>query len=181
MQFADTQILGYQSSTGVQGEKHDPSKGLYCSTTSAPRQDRQGLVEHLQSDLHKYNLKRKIAGLPPVTREWFQARKAQLASAQAQGAQSAVPQGCVRIWACPLTKKVFKTEHTFQAHTRSRKFQDLLKKAGMEQPPAPIISDKPVADMQPQQGRGLTRGKACQEVLAGCRHKGQAAAGRVAC
>eukprot|EP00967_Tisochrysis_lutea_P007004 scaffold8337_cov16-Tisochrysis_lutea.AAC.1 len=57
---------------------------------------------------------------PHDMQEWFEARKAQLASMQAQGAQAAVPPGCVRLWVCPLTKKVFKTEHTYQAHTRSR-------------------------------------------------------------
>mmetsp|Transcript_7530 Transcript_7530/g.18216 ORF Transcript_7530/g.18216 Transcript_7530/m.18216 type:complete len:557 (-) Transcript_7530:688-2358(-) len=136
-------VLG--GSQGVQGS-------LSCSTAGGvPIQDRQQLVSHLQSDLHKYNLKRKIANLPPVTKEWFEARKAQLASMQAQGAQAAVPPGCVRLWVCPLTKKVFKTEHTYQAHTRSRKYQDVLKKAGLEQPPAPIISHKTIADTAEKQ------------------------------
>lgn len=43
----------------------------------------------------RYNLRRKVAGLPQVTREWFEARKAQLASAQAQGALAAVPAGAL--------------------------------------------------------------------------------------
>lgn len=35
----------------------------------------------------RYNLKRKIAGLPPVTREWYEARKAQLLASSATPVQ----------------------------------------------------------------------------------------------
>lgn len=69
----------------------------------------------------RYNLKRKVAGLPPVTREWFEARKAQLASAQAAGEAGAVPAGHVRVWIDPLTRKTFRSEQTYQAHVRSKK------------------------------------------------------------
>jgi hypothetical protein len=78
------------------------------------------------ADLHRYNLKRKVAGLPPVTREWFEARKAQLAQAHAAGAAQAVPAGHVRVWWDPLTRKTFRNEATYQNHVRSNKYQELV-------------------------------------------------------
>lgn len=105
----------------------------------------------------RYNLKRKVAGLPPVTREWFDARKAQLSSAQAVGAAMVVPAGHVRVWVDPLTRKTFRTEQTYQAHLRSNKFQELVRKSGQPAPP-PIITIRKLADSEPQQGVALKRG-----------------------
>jgi pre-60S factor REI1 len=58
----------------------------------------------------RYNLKRKIAGLPPVTREWYEARKAQLVASAASPVQ--------RVWFDPLTKRKFYSENTYQAFAR---------------------------------------------------------------
>lgn len=48
----------------------------------------------------------QVAGLPPVTKEWFEARKAQLTSA------AAAPH--TKVWYDPLTKKKFMTQQTYQ-------------------------------------------------------------------
>lgn len=53
-------------------------EGFYSSTSGTYFSDKQALAEHYASDLHRYNLKRKVAGLPPVTKDWFDARKEQL-------------------------------------------------------------------------------------------------------
>lgn len=53
-------------------------EGFYSSTSGTYFADEAALKEHYQSDLHRYNLKRKVAGLPPVTKDWFDARKQQL-------------------------------------------------------------------------------------------------------
>lgn len=53
-------------------------EGFYSSTSGTYFPDKQALAEHYASDLHRYNLKRKVAGLPPVTKDWFDARKEQL-------------------------------------------------------------------------------------------------------
>ena len=97
--------------------------------------------------------------MPPVTKEWFEARKAQLA-----GASTSSDAG--RVWIDPLTKKKFSTENTYLAHTRSKKYQvrqlgekdthpchahqlilhaadhqDMVKKSGSPMP-APIVVTK---------------------------------------
>lgn len=58
----------------------------------------------------RYNLKRKIAGLPPVTRDWYEARKAQLLASAASPVQ--------RVWFDPLTRRKFYSENTYLAFTR---------------------------------------------------------------
>ncbi|XRB23769.1 pre-60S factor REI1 [Pseudoscourfieldia marina] len=76
------------------------------------------LKAHYRTDLHRYNLKRKVASLPPVTLQWFDARRAQLARAQ-QVAQA-------QVFVCPLTKKRFQSEATYRAHTQTKKYKALL-------------------------------------------------------
>ncbi len=80
--------------------------GFYCSTSGTYFADKESLSEHYKSDFHRYNLKRKVAGLPPVTREGFDARKAQLSSV------AATPNA--RVWYDPLTKRKFMSQATYQ-------------------------------------------------------------------
>jgi hypothetical protein len=49
----------------------------------------------------------QVAGLPPVTKEWFEARKAQLTSAAAAPTSA-------KVWIDPLTKRRFQTQQTYQ-------------------------------------------------------------------
>ncbi len=86
----------------------------------------------------------QVTGLPPVTKEWFEARKAQLASGAAGGGAAA------QVWIDPLTKKKFMSENTYQAYTRSKKYLELVKKSG-EPAPAPLIMAKPTEVATPAQ------------------------------
>ena len=113
--------------------------GTFCSTSGSYFQDKEALAAHYKSDFHRYNLKRKLANLPPVTKEWFEARREQLAASQAAAGGSALAPGATRFWVDPQTRKNFKTEHTYLAHTRSKKFLDALRKAGLQAPPPPTI------------------------------------------
>lgn len=123
--------------------------GFLCSTSGEVYTDREQLKAHFQSDFHRYNLKRKVAGLPPVTREWFEARKAQLSSAQAAGAVGSIPAGATQVWFDPLTRKTFRTEQTYQAHVRSNKYQELVRKSG-QPAPAAVISFRKPAEVEQQ-------------------------------
>lgn len=62
----------------MDAEQGQPAEGFYSSTSGTYFPDKQSLADHYASDLHRYNLKRKVAGLPPVTKEWFDERKQQL-------------------------------------------------------------------------------------------------------
>lgn len=98
--------------------------GYYCSTSGTVFVDKEALAEHYKSDLHRYNLKRKVAGLPPVTKEWFDARRAQLTSMQNA-------QKTPKIFVCPLTNKKFQSEATYANHTQTKKFRDAMKMASL--------------------------------------------------
>lgn len=126
--------------------------GFYCSTSGTYFSSKDSLAEHYKSDFHRYNLKRKVAGLPPVTKEWFETRKAQLASASpAQAAQ--------KVWLDPLTSKKFMSENTYLVYTRSKKYQDLVRKSGQEAP-APVIMIKKEAEEERQNNAAASAGPA---------------------
>ena len=79
----------------------------------------------------RYNLKRKIADLPPVTREWFEARREKLAASSAAAVS--------RIWVDPLTKKQFSSENTYKSYIGSNKYKEAVKQSG-QPAPEPVIS-----------------------------------------
>lgn len=98
----------------------------------------------------------QVASLPPVTKEWFQARKAQLTTATTAPHQ--------KIWFDPLTKKKFQTLNTYQAHVNSKKYQELVKQSG-QSAPAPIIMIK-----QMQENALATNGRHCCHYVAARRN-----------
>lgn len=73
-------------------------------------------------------MKRKIANLPPVTREWFDARKEKLASTTGTAV--------TKTWLDPLTKKKFSSENTYKAYVNSKKYKELVKQSGKAAPEA---------------------------------------------
>lgn len=111
-------------------------EGIYCATAGSVFTNKHAFTEHYKSDFHLYNLKRRVAGLPPVTREWFEARKAQVLAAAAEKPKQ-------QVWTDPLTKKKFQSEATYQAYLQSKKYQSLLKQASLSTPPPPIVTAKP--------------------------------------
>ncbi|XP_041100396.1 zinc finger protein 622-like [Polyodon spathula] len=77
---------------------------------------------HYKTDWHRYNLKRKVADMPPVTAENFQERvMAQRAAVEVQS-QGATTQ-------CSICAKRFSTVNAFDNHIKSRRHQDAEKKA----------------------------------------------------
>lgn len=81
----------------------------------------------------RYNLKRKVANLPPVTREWFEEHKNQLTASLGRPE----PQ----LWIDPLTKKKFSSEHTYNVFVNSNKYKELVRRSGLPTP-APIVQQK---------------------------------------
>lgn len=117
-------------------------EGFYCSTSGTYFSDKKSLSDHYKSDFHRYNLKRKVAGLPPVTKDWFDARKAQLSTTSETIVQ--------QVWFDPLTKKKFSSEKTYLAHVKSKKYKDLVRKSGQEAPAAVISVKKAGSPGKPQ-------------------------------
>ena len=95
---------------------------------------------------NRYNLKRKVAGLPPVTREWYDARaaalKASLTSGGGAGAastSSSLLAGAARAWLDPLTRKKFSSEATYRTFVSSNKYKEMVKKSGQPAPEAVVV------------------------------------------
>ncbi|XP_030015434.1 zinc finger protein 622-like [Sphaeramia orbicularis] len=79
---------------------------------------------HYKTDWHRYNLKRKVADMPPVTAENFQERVlAQRAAAEQQLNDAAVTEGCA------VCNKKFSSANAYQNHLQSHKHQQAEKQA----------------------------------------------------
>ena len=89
---------------------------------------------HYKTDWHRYNLKRKVAELPPVTADNFKDR---VLSQQASSQDESKPQYCT---SC---RKSFSSENAYASHLRSRKHKEIARRADREQP---LLVVKPLVD-----------------------------------
>lgn len=79
---------------------------------------------HYKTDWHRYNLKRKVADMPPVTAENFQERVlAQRAAAEQKLNDATVAEGCA------VCNKKFSSANAYQNHLQSHKHQQAEKQA----------------------------------------------------
>lgn len=76
--------------------------------------------DHYKSDWHRFNLKRKIAEIPPVTAEEFEQRVSLL-----QEENKIKSKGKISTY-CTACKKSFGSDQSFQNHLQSKKHTDLL-------------------------------------------------------
>ena len=77
---------------------------------------------HYKTDWHRYNLKRKVAELPPVSAENFQERVLM------QRAVDALEQEGKQSCHCDICHKIFTNQKSLDSHLRSRKHKDILEK-----------------------------------------------------
>jgi len=85
-----------------------------CLTCNIIFQNIENQREHYKQDWHKYNLKRKVAGLPSITEAEF-TEKIQKQIEENELANKVVT------WNCEVCKKVFNTENAFKNHETSKK------------------------------------------------------------
>ncbi|KAM6954683.1 cytoplasmic 60S subunit biogenesis factor ZNF622 [Aplochiton taeniatus] len=79
---------------------------------------------HYKTDWHRYNLKRKVADMPPVTAENFKERvMAQRAAAELKEREASVSQSC------SSCSKRFSSANAYQNHLQSHKHQQAEKQA----------------------------------------------------
>lgn len=84
--------------------------------------------DHYKSDWHRYNLKRRVAELPPVTAEEFQSRVLQMRNATAEAIEE--KQTCLYCNAC---RKQFGNQRAHDNHLNSKKHKENLVKFTEEQ------------------------------------------------
>ncbi|XP_078395265.1 cytoplasmic 60S subunit biogenesis factor ZNF622 [Cetorhinus maximus] len=93
-----------------------------CITCRVAFADAEIQRSHYKTDWHRYNLKRKVADMPPVTAENFQERVlAQRAAVEEQNKGTATD--------CSSCGKRFATFNAYDNHLKSKKHQDTEKKA----------------------------------------------------
>lgn len=93
-----------------------------CITCRVAFDDPELQRAHYKTDWHRYNLKRKVADMAPVTAEGFQERvRAQRAVAAAEGKGTATY--------CAVCSKKFACANAYENHLRSRRHVELERKA----------------------------------------------------
>ncbi|KAG7177599.1 zinc finger protein 622-like [Homarus americanus] len=108
--------------------------------------DGDGQRDHFRSDWHRYNLMRKVAVLPPVSRETYNERVV-----QAQGnAQQATTNAHEKI-PCRPCKKTFTSQNAYDNHLKSKKHSEVVvaqaeeiknkKNKGKQRQPKPTEED----------------------------------------
>jgi len=97
---------------------------LTCLTCQVAFTDADLHRNHFKNDWHRYNLKRKVADLPCVTAEAFEARK------EAHEAQAKVASGEVKEPGnyCVACGKNFKKKKAYESHINSKKHQEMILK-----------------------------------------------------
>ncbi|KAJ8654524.1 hypothetical protein O0I10_009830 [Lichtheimia ornata] len=83
-----------------------------------PTSERQR--DHYRTDWHKYNLKRKVAELAPVSAQQFAEK---LMASQQKGQEEQEKMGL--IYECPTCKKSYYSENAFNNHIQSKKHKEM--------------------------------------------------------
>jgi len=98
---------------------------------------------HYKTDWHRYNLKRKVAELTPVTFEKFQDRLQQQEKQELESANS--QESCC----CKPCQKVFSSSNAYENHLQSKKHKDVL--SGKEKKKKKTKGKKQQTAQKPQQ------------------------------
>lgn len=98
--------------------------------------------EHYKTDWHRYNLKRKVADLPPVTAEEFQNRVLQQRSAEITASQE------TSLY-CNACRKQFGSQNAHENHLNSKKHKECLEKFNQENAEGKELTTKSI--VQPKE------------------------------
>ncbi|KAM6502355.1 C2H2 type zinc-finger (2 copies) domain containing protein [Amanita muscaria] len=93
----------------------DEQSMFFSSSLLFSIEDAQGL--HYRSDHHRYNMKRRVAGLPPVSASVFNDKVL-------ERRQESAVQLAPRDFACTDCNKVYTTENAYKSHLSSKKHKE---------------------------------------------------------
>eukprot|EP00615_Pteridomonas_danica_P006576 CAMPEP_0114341286 /NCGR_PEP_ID=MMETSP0101-20121206/8948_1 /TAXON_ID=38822 ORGANISM="Pteridomonas danica, Strain PT" /NCGR_SAMPLE_ID=MMETSP0101 /ASSEMBLY_ACC=CAM_ASM_000211 /LENGTH=410 /DNA_ID=CAMNT_0001474843 /DNA_START=27 /DNA_END=1256 /DNA_ORIENTATION=- len=109
--------------------------GVTCYTAPGVTfDDRASLQEHYKSDWHRYNLKRKVAGLPPLPNDQFEARKAAALAAKGDQEKKAASHKLDHV---KQNKKDKVAGRVADRKERILKMNEEKEKSSMKKPPVP--------------------------------------------
>ncbi|GAA5903924.1 uncharacterized protein JCM6883_002029 [Sporobolomyces salmoneus] len=102
-----------------------------CLSCSLAFVDASSQREHYATELHRYNARRRVAGLQPVTKETFESKVQSSTSLAAGGGGGAGEKGKAvqggegtKKLACKACNKTFASSATHEAHIKTKKHQD---------------------------------------------------------
>ncbi|KAJ7124875.1 C2H2 type zinc-finger-domain-containing protein [Mycena epipterygia] len=113
---------------------------LSCTIAFLSAEDQR---THYRSDHHRYNMKRRVASLPPVSAELFNKK---VLDRRIETAVMSSAKGSY----CEPCNKTYTTENAYRSHINSKKHKDIEAKAKLVPPPvvpdevpsAPVVSDE---------------------------------------
>ncbi|EEH05758.1 zinc finger protein [Histoplasma capsulatum G186AR] len=110
-----------------------------CNTCQVAFRNSDAQRTHMRSDWHRYNLKRRVASLPPLSSEVFTEKVL-----AAQAANSAAAAKAAFEKACVACQKTFFSENAFLNHMASQKHRSrdaqLRKNGGLQDETASVMS-----------------------------------------
>jgi len=90
-----------------------------CVTCCVQFNDGDAQRLHYKSEWHRYNLKRKVASLPPISESAFNDKSAKLTTL-------AKPEQASSVLRCSACNKTFSSENSLQSHLESKKHKEAL-------------------------------------------------------
>ncbi|KAF8086071.1 hypothetical protein N665_0635s0002 [Sinapis alba] len=108
--------------------------GLACNSCNKEFDDDAEQKLHYKSEWHRYNLKRKIAGVPGVTEALFEARQTALAQERIKSSEAPM------LYTCGVCNKSYRSSKGHEQHLKSR--SHVLKASSQEEDKA-IIKQLP--------------------------------------
>ncbi|CDR88955.1 related to REI1-cytoplasmic pre-60S factor [Sporisorium scitamineum] len=115
---------GEPSSAPQYDQVYDDDTPLFtCLSCSIAFPNPEDQRTHYRSDLHRYNMKRRVANLPPVKADVFNAKILERRAALAQEAQTAVT-----LDKCEACDKKFASQNAYRDHLNSKKHKENLAK-----------------------------------------------------
>ncbi|KAF9529314.1 C2H2 type zinc-finger-domain-containing protein [Crepidotus variabilis] len=113
---------------------------LSCSIAFLTPEDQRA---HYRSDHHRYNMKRRVASLPPISAEVFNQKVI-------ERKQETAIMSSTRGSSCEVCNKVYTTENAYRSHIQSKKHKENEIKAA-HQPSKPVASEEaPVTQAVPE-------------------------------
>ncbi|CBQ71182.1 conserved hypothetical protein [Sporisorium reilianum SRZ2] len=115
---------GEPSSAPQYDQGYDDDTPLFtCLSCSIAFPNPEDQRTHYRSDLHRYNMKRRVANLPPVKADVFNAKILERRAALAQEAQTAVTPD-----RCEACDKKFASQNAYRDHLNSKKHKENVAK-----------------------------------------------------
>ncbi|KAI9012070.1 C2H2 type zinc-finger-domain-containing protein [Phycomyces nitens] len=121
-----------------------PTSGLYtCMACQVAFESAEGQRIHYRSDWHRYNLKRKVAELPPVESDMFQSKFDAQKSATEVKEQTVEFKGY-----CDACRKPFASQNAYANHEQSKKHKEMAAKFALQpkKEKVPVIAAEPKVD-----------------------------------